>query len=182
MRADTLSLISLICFIAAGSCLILAIFLWVKFRILQIINDLSGRSAKKSIIQMRAANEKNGAKAYRPSQINVKRGKITDTIPKTENNTPNYNKVHEFESNNKGQLLTGVLGANHVTPAEQRKAATDGAASTTKLVLEAEEIWTDEEATMLLDQEARQAPKRSGGKKLTMINEVILTHTNEVIE
>ena len=41
--------LSLIAFIAAGVCALLAIFLWFHFRILSVVNDLSGKPLKKQL-------------------------------------------------------------------------------------------------------------------------------------
>lgn len=58
--AETLSMISKISFVAAGICLVVAIILFIRFKIPDVIGDLSGRNARKSIEQMRALNEKSG--------------------------------------------------------------------------------------------------------------------------
>ena len=51
--AQILSTISIIAYISAGAFLILAIVLFVVFRIPTIIGDLSGKNAKKSIERIR---------------------------------------------------------------------------------------------------------------------------------
>ncbi len=51
--AETLSMISLISFLAAGVFAILAVILWFVFRIPTVAGELSGRIAKKSIERMR---------------------------------------------------------------------------------------------------------------------------------
>ena len=56
--AEILSIISTSSFVLAALFLALAIFFWFKFGIPAIIGDLSGRTAKKSIAQMRENNEK----------------------------------------------------------------------------------------------------------------------------
>lgn len=81
--ADTLSLLSVIAFVIAGVSLAVAIFLWFFFHISSVIGDLSGRTARKSIEKMRAANERSGKKSYRVSSVNMERGKVTDTMPGT---------------------------------------------------------------------------------------------------
>ena len=79
--AQTLQTLSVISFVIAGACLVLAVFFWLFFKIPTVIGDLSGRTAKKSIAKMRAANEKTGTKSYKESRINAERGKLTGTIP-----------------------------------------------------------------------------------------------------
>lgn len=57
--AQTLQTLSVISFAVAGVCLALAIFFGFLFKIPGVIGDLSGRTARKSIAKLRAANEKN---------------------------------------------------------------------------------------------------------------------------
>ena len=58
--ANTLFIISNASFVAAAVCGIVAIILFFKFHIPSVINDLSGRSARKSIEMMRLQNDKKG--------------------------------------------------------------------------------------------------------------------------
>ena len=69
--AQTLQTLSIISFAVAGVCLVLAVFFWFFFKIPIVIGDLSGRTARKSIAKMRAANEKSGAKSYKESKTNA---------------------------------------------------------------------------------------------------------------
>ncbi len=55
--AETLSVISLISFLAAGVFAILAVVLWFVFHIPTVAGELSGRTAKKSIERTRRNNE-----------------------------------------------------------------------------------------------------------------------------
>lgn len=73
--ADIMSNISAAAFIAAGLFFILAVFLWFKFRILSIINDLSGRTARKSIEQMRAMNSVSDAGSHVPGTARLRRAR-----------------------------------------------------------------------------------------------------------
>ena len=61
--AELLVKISYIAFAGAVVCLILAVILFIKFKIPTVIGDLSGKNAKKAIQQMR---ETNSQKAIRP--------------------------------------------------------------------------------------------------------------------
>lgn len=82
--SQILSWISLISFILAGISLVVAIFIWFKFQIPSVINDLSGRTAKKSIQRLRESNEKSGKKVFKSSTTNIERGMLTDTMPDSE--------------------------------------------------------------------------------------------------
>lgn len=61
--AQIYRIVSIAAFSLAGVSLVLAVIFWVKFRIWKVISDLSGRTARKSIEQMRAANEKSPKKS-----------------------------------------------------------------------------------------------------------------------
>lgn len=82
--AKTLTDLSTVFFIVAAVGLVLAVFLWVFFNIPKVIGDLSGKTAKRSVAKIRAANEQSGYKSYRPSEANVLRGKLTEPVPEEE--------------------------------------------------------------------------------------------------
>lgn len=157
--ADTLSIISLVSFIISGVCLVLAIFFWFNFRIPKVVGDLSGRTARKSIAKMRASNEESGNKSFRPSATNINRGKLTNTMPDSDKLKPQEAAfpVDEME--------TGIL-------AENRATGNDGNSTV---------LLDNSEETDLLENMAVPA-RKGGGKKLTMLDEVVQVHTDEVIE
>lgn len=174
--AETLSLVSLISYIVAGACFVLAIFFWFAFKIPSVIGDLSGRTAQKFIARMRASNEKAGGQGYKPSATNAGRSKLTNEMQhskKLANEAPKA-KAKEKEANNAGMPETGLLSSN--------KAELAGTDKTNLLVgSEATGLLVDEDATAPLHNEPVKRAKRVGGKKLTMLDEVILIHTDEVI-
>ena len=166
--AEILELVSLISFIVAGVCLVLAAFFWFFFKIPTVIGDLSGRTAKKSIEKMRQANMQSGNKSYRSSVTNAARGKITDTMEH-----PTAAPRHVAPPASAGRPETGLL--------EENKTSALHSAETVALdSVEATGLLVDEGATTALNVPAEPA-MRSGGKKLTMINEIMLIHTDEVI-
>ena len=163
--ADRLSIISLVSFIFAGICFALAVFFWFSFRIPKVIGDLSGRTARKSIAKMRASNEESGKKSFRPSANNINRGKLTVSMPDSD----------ELESQETDPLSdeTDVLG--------EFKASDQNAGPTAALDDNETEWLVDGDSTVPLEQMA--VPARKGrGKKLTMLDDVIQIHTDEVIE
>lgn len=159
--ADLLSLLSIISFAAAGVCLVLAIFLWFFLRIPSVIGDLTGRTARKSIAKMRAANEKTGVKSYKASKTNAERGKLTGTIP----GIGGKSELGPEPTHENIKPETGVLADNQ---AEGRKTETTG-------------LLVDENATAPLDVPAPIPRPREAGKQMVMLDEVILIHTDEVI-
>lgn len=165
--AETLSTLSIISFVIAGVSLVVAVFLWFLFKIPTVIGDLSGRTARKSIAKMRASNEKTGNKNYRESKTNVSRGKLTGTMP-------NSGKISEKKEENKQLVETGVLAENRAQVVNTDETAT--------LDTEATGLLVDEDATAPLDTHIQSSVKREGGKKLVILEEVMLVHTDEVIE
>lgn len=172
--AAVLSTLSIISFGIAGVCLLLAVFFWFFFKIPTVINDLTGRTARKSIAQMRAANEKASAKRHGESEGNVSRGKLTGTM-------------HDF----------GRKKKNCVEPDQQRpetgllkdNQAEGFAAEVTGLLddeptgfLEDEETGALVEETAQLHAEGQNDQQHPDVKQLTMLDEVMLIHTEEEIQ
>lgn len=168
--AEVLSIISLISFIISGVCLAFAVFFCIKFRIPTVIGDLSGRTARKSIAKMRANNEKTGYKSYRSSLTNVKRGKLTENIPESEEFIIDKKRVND---NQKPE--TGILAENKADViASDETELLDGNATTGLLI--------DEDSTVSLDITQQSPTRRTRGKKLKMLDEIMLIHTDEVIK
>ena len=163
--AQTLQTLSIISFAVAGVCFVLAIFFWFFFKIPTVIGDLSGRTARKSIAKMRAANEKTGTKSYKESKTNAERGKLTGTMPDVADD---------------GKPETGLLAENK---ADGLESEATGVLDEATGILESETtgLLIDENATAPLDTPAHQHPTRTGGKKLEMVEEVMFVHTDEVI-
>lgn len=166
--AETLSMISNISFVAAGTCLVVAIIFFIRFKIPSVIGDLSGRNARKSIEKMREFNEKSGGKSYKPSKINAERGKLTETM-------------YELKKNKKGNVLqdcdrpeTGLLDENVMKFPKETE---------TELLIddEATVLLRDENETALLEDSIDATKKREEGISIHVLNEVIFIHTDEVI-
>ncbi|MGM9603383.1 MAG: hypothetical protein ACI3W5_17580 [Faecousia sp.] len=178
-NAEILSLVSLLSYIIAGISLVIAVFFWFAFKIPSVIGDLSGRTARKSIARMRASNEKAGGQGYKPSATNARRGKLTDTIQHSGKMNADTNKkpaVEPKEKTARGDQMpeTGLLAANKAGTVESQQTALLEDAEATGMLM-------DDDATVALHEEPQQPAKRTGGKKLTMLDEVILIHTDEVI-
>lgn len=170
--AEILSLVSLISYIIAGISLVLAVFFWFAFKIPSVIGDLSGRTARKSIARMRASNERSGGKGYQPSATNASRGKLTDTMQHSRKHKDEPKKAQPVDESQMPE--TGLLSSN--------KADLPGADQTDLLEdSQATGLLVDADATAPLHDEPAQRVKHIGGKKLTMLDEVILIHTDEVI-
>lgn len=162
--AETLSTLSIVAFAVAGVSLVLAVVLFVYFRIPTVIGDLSGRNAKKSIARMRTSNEKSGNKSYRASETNAARGKLTSTMPGI-GEQPKKKKSDAKVITQDQMPETGLLKENKASLTEESTVLLD-----------------DTEETMLLAETSKEPAKRVGGVKLTLLEEVMLIHTEEVIE
>lgn len=169
--AEILSIISTVSYILAALFLILAVFLWFKFKIPIIVGDLTGRNAKKSIAKIRENNEKTGVKTHRSSKTNVDRGKLTTDIKK-ENKKAEKSTVIDYYAE------TGLLNENNARNANDVVVEQ----GTSLLNSDTTETLDDAETTLLADgrstQQRDEAVKRLDFR---MLEEIIMIHTDEVI-
>lgn len=155
--AETLSLLSTISFGLAIVCLLMAIVFWIKFNIMEIIGDLSGRTAKKSIANMREKNEKAGYKRYHSapkntvSAVNVK---VTKQIDKEDDQI----SILQDEQDQK----TALLMADETMPLTRKETSVLASNETQKL--------------------SRKSKQKQKDCLVTIIEDLTLIHTNEVIE
>lgn len=169
--AEILSLISLVSFIISGVCLVLAACFFIKFNIPAVIGDLSGRTARKSIARVRASNEKAGGQGYKPSAANLNRGKLTDTMHHAVKPAAGTkDKADEGDQ----RPETGLLAENKATavPVQQTALLEDN---------DATGMLIDDDATAPLYEASVQSVRRTGGKRLVMLDDVMLIHTDEVL-
>lgn len=169
--AQTYNIISIVAFSLAGVGLIVSVILWFKFGIWGIIGDLSGRTAKKSIEQMRAENEKSGIKSYRPSPIALDRGGLTEAVELIKSSNTATEKLDPEE--NVTELLADgtevLVDGTEVLVNETEVLEETGLLNETTLLSEAEDM---DGATELLTEEF---------ESFQMIQDIILIHTNETI-
>lgn len=69
--------------IACGVFFVIAAILFFVFKIPKVISDLTGRTARKAIENIRMNNEQTGDKTYQSSAVNLERGKLTDKISRS---------------------------------------------------------------------------------------------------
>lgn len=65
---------------ASVVCAVIALVLFFTLHIPKVMSDLSGRTERKAIENIRRQNEQSGTKRHGPSTENLKRGKITDKL------------------------------------------------------------------------------------------------------
>ena len=83
MTVELIQTLSMVAYIFAGVLFLLAVALFFLLDVPKLYNDISGRTARKAIEQIRQQNESTGNKAYKPSSVNAERGKLTDRISKS---------------------------------------------------------------------------------------------------
>lgn len=155
--AQIYNIISIVAFSLAGVSLAFAIFCWIKFRIPRIIGALSGRTAKKSIEQMRAGNEKSGTKSYRPTPTAIKRGALTEIV----------------EQSGKPKKAA--------TTKKNTAALAQDANATTLLTYGDGETELLNAGTELLQQPVIQDAAPKNIETFEILQEIVLIHTKEVI-
>ena len=165
--AGTLSTLSIISFVIAGCSFIAAVALGILFKIPNVIGDLSGKNAQKSIANLRAANEKSGKKTYKTSETNSNRGKLTETMSgitakKTE---PQPHSKPQPAPDDNEMVETGLLEENRADN-----------------LSESTELLDNPDDTVLLDETLQTAARSVARAEITMLEEVMLIHTEEVIE
>ena len=150
--------------ILCGAMLITSILLFILLKIPKVIGDLTGRTARKAIENIRNQNESSGDKTYRSSLVNKERGKLTDKI------SPSGRLIKNPTDNFGGAMATEKIG-------------------TQKLVSDETVVLDSGNETTVLSGEFE-----SGGNETTVLNqvevknnifeieyEITYIHTNEVI-
>ena len=160
--ADILHTLSVVSYILAVLFVVLAIVLWFIFKIPNVIGDLSGRNAKKSIARMRQNNEKTGDKSYRASEKNLARGKLTGTMEGMGNNE---NPINIEE--------TGLLNENLAREHDEQP--------TGLLLDDATGLLDESGETAALEETVDVADRAPSTVVIQKIEEVMLIHTEEVI-
>lgn len=158
--ADLIEKLSIIAFVAAGCCLLLTILIWFRFRILSVINDLSGKTAKRAIAQIRENNLRTGNKAYHPGIVNLNRGPLTTPMPEV-SATP----TEKLPDDQIGKPVPETILYQE--------------AGKTQILLASEA----ERGTTVLNQDVNNIADTSERPKveLTILEQVVMIHTNEVI-
>ena len=158
--ADLIEKLSIIAFVAAGCCLLLTILIWFRFRILSVIYDLSGKTAKRAIAQIRENNLRTGNKAYHPGIVNLNRGPLTTPMPEV-SATP----TEKLPDDQVGKPVPETILYQE--------------AGKTQILLASEA----ERGTTVLNQDVNNIADTSERPKveLTILEQVVMIHTNEVI-
>ena len=158
--AETLTTLSIISFAVAGISLIVTIIIWFLFDIQMVIGDLSGRTAKKSVARMRAANEQSGTKSYKESKTNAARGKLTGMM--SESNKSRKKKTREENA----RPETGLLNENK---------------SQAFISEETELLNCDSQGSVSSGKDLQKIVQAIPRKNIKILEEIIIIHTDETI-
>ena len=168
--------------VACGVFLLTSILLFFTLRIPKVIGDLTGRTARKAIENIRMQNELSGDKTYQSSKVNLERGKLTDKISQS------------------GRLLTlgdSPFGTGVITEkiSTQELPVDDGTGETEVLSSEETTLLSAGETTVLSAEvgettlpsltngETSMTPfaEQSATASFVLEYEITFIHTNEVI-
>lgn len=186
--AQVYNIISIVGFSLAGIFFILAVVFWIRFNIPKIVGDLTGRTARKSISQMRSENERSGKKVYTPqpsagsgsirlknlgdektASLSVEKGSKSDENEKTEL----LEQQAETELLTEG-METELLGQEMET--ELLKEAED-----TTLLGGTDELLENDNETGLLDEGTILLNEEGNVRDFRIIQSIVYIHTQEVI-
>ncbi len=179
--AEQLFTISTVAFVLAIVFSLVAIALWFRFDIFEIINDLSGRTAKRSIELMRENNLREGKKIFR---MNVPSGrskrlteKTAEMVTKQENDITE--KLAQAKENNPVERGETVMLVENL----------DNGATLSHTVVEETVLLNKNDDTEILvgddtglsERSEQEALSTTAQMKWSMIEDVIIVHTQEII-
>lgn len=167
--ANIFKISTIVLFVLAGVCLAFAIFAFITFKIPNVIGDLTGRNARRSIEQMRQENEKSGKKSHRPHPVASDRGTLTEQIKESKklskNTAPMQNKKPK-------QNVSDGSGATDVLKDINATVNLNYDVNGTEILSEGTEVLSDISIQASLNETA---------VKFKMIQNIVLIHTEEVI-
>lgn len=166
-------IVSIVGFILSGVLLAVSIFLFIKLNIPKIIGDLSGRTAKKSIEQMREENEKSGKKSYRPHPVASSRGTLTEPISEPPKNAKKQSKKAKAQSPASVPLAPTMTG--------NETEILDDANKTVPLNYDMNGTEVLGEGTEVLSQSVINEALNPEIARVKMLQSIVLVHTEEVI-
>lgn len=175
------NLIAIISFSLAVIGLGATAYIWFKYKIIDIINDLSGKTARRSIAQLRTENEKSGIKIHRASIEAYNRGKITEEIEKIKESPPPKSELRGTPTEKLGKIGSG---ATDVLATEELAAAVrEQTSGKIPLSQAEEEVNGTVELTgeMETEQLMQNLDKQTKPGKLKILQEIVKTHTDEKI-
>ena len=160
---------------------LVSVLLFILLKIPRVVGDLTGRTARKAIENIRNQNESSGDKAYRSSVVNRERGRLTDKISPSGRleRTPSDQLTSAMPTAKIGARdfsseETTVLGEENATTVLSPQAEDSGATT----VLSFAET---NETTVLSAAPAFQSAPLAGDSVFEIEYEITYIHTNEVV-
>lgn len=170
MSATAWLIVAISTFSLAGILLVAAVLMFIKFSIISVIGDLTGRTVAKEIKMMREVNYSSGDKRFKSSPVNINRGTLTEKV----NDEPEERKkvLGKAHASKRLDKRTGELAAE--TPSKLPK--TDNLTS-----INVREVET--EATAKLTADATEVLSASGDNATEVLSEAteVLTPETEVL-
>lgn len=167
--ASIFKTVSIVLFVLAAICLILGISTFVVFKIPNVIGDLSGRNARRSIEQMRQENEKGGKKSHRPHPVASDRGTLTEQINESKKLSQ---KPAQKQTAKPKPVVPDGSGATDVL---------EDINATVNLNYDKNGTEILNEGTQVLSNEVIQSALNETTVNFKMIQNIVLIHTDEVI-
>ena len=197
MSANTWFIIAIVGFSLSAIALIIAIILFFRLKILAVIGDLSGRTVAREIKAMRDMNASSGDKRFRPSKVNLERGKLTEKVDSSKADKSAMSRAHlskrldkssaELENRESTRKKTGISDLSNGGQAVTKKNTSKETEIlqeevTASLSSTATEVLSDNSTEVLSDQNAT-AVLSSGATDILANNatEVLSTNETEVL-
>jgi len=165
--AQTLSTISTVSFILAAVCFVLAVYLFIRFRIPEVVGDLSGKTARKSIEAMRAQSARSSS---RPKK-KTKTAPPKNTDRAKAEKKPAAEKAEQYEED---KPETGLLDESLLRDYSSE--------ATSLLDTGSDEVFDGTQETVFLGAAEESAnPARKSSINIEILEEVVLVHTEDSI-
>ncbi len=171
--AGLLETISIIAFVLSGVFFVLALVLLFRYKIFEVFGNLNGRTAKKSIEQIQLQNEKKHVKKQRPQGASA-------TPARRSGSEPTELLGDRNETVARSEEATQVLGDCHATVDLSGEETAWIAGDQTEQLEES--AFTGTATALLVDVPPAPNVNLHAGIKLRMLDEIMIVHTNEVIE
>lgn len=136
MSVELLRTLSLASYILAGLFFGIAVALFFILKVPRLIGDVTGATARKAIESIRQQNAITGNKAYKPSDVNLARGKVTDKM------TPSGRLIKHTPSNGIAALTEKIENCD-ATPQTSQALPTRDANETTLLYANETTVLTE---------------------------------------
>lgn len=159
--------------IACGVFFAAAVVLFFTLKIPKVISDLTGRTARKAIENIRMQNEQSGDKTYQSSAVNLERGKLTDKISRSGRLVP-----RDATPFGTGVITEKISTMKLEQPAGETDVLIPSAGETDVLTPFAAET---DVLTPVAGETEVLAPAEQPAQSFTVEYEITFIHTNEVI-